>query len=100
MAAMARRLLSATALLLVFSACRPTQTSLKLEEYEKTYDPDAAEKKRASFDLQCPIAQTQLSSIDSMSFGARGCGRQLRYMKRCRRCQWEPAGVVTNVVER
>jgi hypothetical protein len=84
--------------LLVFGACGPTHTGVKLRDYEQTYDPDAPERNRASFDLQCPAEQTKLKAIDSMSFGARGCGRQIRYMKRCRRCQWEPAGGVTQVV--
>jgi hypothetical protein len=85
-------------LMLAWSSCGPTQSGVKLRNYEATHAPDEFERRRASFDLQCPPEQTKLWSIDAMSLGARGCGRQLRYMKRCRRCQWEPAGSVTNLI--
>lgn len=77
--------------------CWATPSGRKVREIE-TADSVEQLQRHAGFDLQCPIAQTVVSKLDATSYGARGCGRQVRYVKQCAHCQWTQAGAVTAIV--
>jgi hypothetical protein len=87
---------SPLAVILVLTACGPTYSGRRARELDQGETVQI--RHRAGFDLQCPDEQTTLIELDALSYGARGCGRQLRYMKNCARCQWTPAGAVTQIV--
>lgn len=40
--------------------------------------------KMAPFDLNCPYEQIEFIKIDEQTVGARGCGKQVKYVKLCR----------------
>ena len=95
---MKKLLLWAPATLLAFAACRPTHSDTVLREHMATVPEDEQERARIGFDLQCPADGIEVVPLDSMSFGARGCGRQLRYQKACHRCQWTPVATASDLL--
>jgi len=88
--------------LAVFMACAPTPSSVHLRRVEASLpagslpedDPLLA---RASFDLACPASQVALVYVDDRSQGARGCGRQVRFVRSCPRCKWQRDGEVVRL---
>ena len=94
-----QRLVFFTAIALIaLSACRPTHSDTALREHVAAHPEDEHAQTRASFDLQCPVKSLELVPLDALSFGARGCGRQVRYQKACHRCQWTPVLATTDLL--
>ncbi len=45
-------------------------------------------RSRASFDLQCPKNQIQITQIDQRTMGVLGCGQQATYVENCAGQEW------------